>query len=144
MGPTLLSLRVFRNLSEVGRVNEELDALWEAQELPEEGKMEILLCVEEALSNVIRHGTVTEPEDEVWVRASLGPGKIEIQVEDNGAAFDPLLHPPPVLDRTLEQRRTGGLGIHLVRQLMDHVSYERSGGRNILRMAKKIGISVET
>ena len=144
MPTPLLSLRVERNLAEVSRVNGDLETLWEQQRLPDDARMEVLLCVEEVLSNVIRHGLRGEGEDEVWVRADLAAGEIEIQIEDNGEPFDPLSYPTPRLDVPLQQRRTGGLGIHLVRQLMDRISYERSGGRNRLSMAKKIATGIET
>jgi anti-sigma regulatory factor (Ser/Thr protein kinase) len=100
--------------------------------------MEILLCIEEVLSNVVRHGTPEAAEDEIWVRANLTREEIEVQVIDNGAAFDPLAQPPPRLDLPLSERRTGGLGIHLVRQMMDRVQYERANGRNCLTIARRI------
>src|SRR6266542_279123 len=106
MPAPLLSVRVERNLFEVSRVNCFLETLWEQQRLPDDGRMEVLLCVEEVLSNVIRHGLPGE-DDEVWVRANLAAGEIEIQIEDNGVAFDPLSHPPPRLDVPLQERRTG-------------------------------------
>ena len=143
MPAPLFTVRVQRNLSEVSRVNGELEKLWEQQRLPDDGRMEVLLCVEEVLSNVIRHGFPGDGEDEVWLHADLAAGEIKIRIEDNGEAFDPLSYPPPPLDVPLQQRRTGGLGIHLVRKLMDRVTYERSGGRNCFSMAKKIAAGIE-
>ena len=143
MPAPLLSVRVKRNLFEVSRVNGCLETFWEQQRLPDDGRMEVLLCVEEVLSNVIRHGFPGEDEDEVWVRADLAAGEIQIQIEDNGEAFDPLSYPPPRLDVPLQERRIGGLGIHLVRKLMDRIRYERSAGRNCFSMAKKIATGRE-
>lgn len=140
----LLSVRVERNLFEVSRVNGCLETLWEQQQLPDDGRMEVLLCVEEVLSNIIRHGCPGGDDDEVWVRADLAAGEIEIRIEDNGAAFDPLSHPSPRLDVQLQERRTGGLGVHLVRKLMDRITYERLAGRNCFSMAKKIATGMDT
>jgi len=62
-------------------------------------------------------------------------------VEDDGKPFDPLQAPPPDLSLPLERRPIGGLGIHLIRNLMDEVSYARVGGRNVLKMVKHLSSS---
>jgi serine/threonine-protein kinase RsbW len=61
-----------------------------------------------------------------------------VEVEDDGRPFDPLLVPPPDLTLPLERRPIGGLGIHLIRSLMDEVAYARHDGRNVLKMAKRL------
>jgi serine/threonine-protein kinase RsbW len=59
-------------------------------------------------------------------------------IEDEGPGFDPLSLPPPDVTASLADRRVGGLGVFLVRQMMDSVSYERVAGRNQLRMSKSL------
>jgi serine/threonine-protein kinase RsbW len=59
-------------------------------------------------------------------------------VEDDGPAFDPLLLPAPDVAASLEERKVGGLGVFLVRQMMDAVSYQRVAARNQLRMTKRL------
>ena len=66
-------------------------------------------------------------------------GGVLLEVEDDGKPFDPLQAPPPDLTLPLEKRPIGGLGIHLIRNLMDEVTYARVGGRNVLKMAKYFG-----
>jgi len=61
-----------------------------------------------------------------------------IKVEDDGRPFNPLLSPPPDLHRPLEQRRVGGLGLHLVRELTNCIEYDRVDGKNRLVIRKKI------
>jgi len=58
-------------------------------------------------------------------------------VEDDGQPFDPLAVPEPDTAKSLEERTIGGLGIHLVRKLMDNLEYKRQGERNLLIMKKK-------
>ena len=70
---------------------------------------------------------------------ALEGDELTIRVEDDGRAFDPLQAPPPDLDLPLEERPVGGLGIHIVRSVMDAVEYQRRGGRNVLTMRKTIG-----
>ncbi len=60
-----------------------------------------------------------------------------MRVEDDAVAFNPLEREAPDLNAPLEDRPIGGLGVHLVRKLMDDVRYERAGARNILTMRKR-------
>ena len=59
-------------------------------------------------------------------------------VSDSGKAFDPTAQPDADISLSVEERQMGGLGIYLVRSIMDSVSYERSSGKNILTMTKHI------
>jgi serine/threonine-protein kinase RsbW len=64
------------------------------------------------------------------------PDRVEIEVRDRGAPFNPLEHPPPDTGLSLDERRPGGLGILLVRRIMDHTAYERRDGMNCFTMVK--------
>jgi serine/threonine-protein kinase RsbW len=133
-------LAVRNDLSEVGRANEELRELWVQCALPQEMEAPVTMCLEEVLSNVIRHGCLPGRDYDIQVRYSLleeDPGGIEIEVSDDAEAFDPLTLPPPDLRVPLEQRKAGGLGVFLVRQMMDEVHYERRDGRNRFRFRKR-------
>lgn len=130
--PPCLSIRVEKKPSEVGRVQHCVGAFWREHGLPDDRKLDVMVCIEEMLTNIFRHGD--DAANEVEVRASVSGGEIEIQMIDDGPAFDPTAYPSPRLDLPLEKRRPGGLGIHLVHQLMDRVRYERKSGRNWLTM----------
>jgi len=67
---------------------------------------------------------------------SLHDDSISIQIRDEGRAFDPLMVPEPNVNQPVEQRKIGGLGIHLVKKLMDSVSYERKNNENIVTLRK--------
>ena len=71
--------------------------------------------------------------------ALAGAGQARAEVEDDGREFDPLTRPPVDTSAPLEQRGIGGLGVHMVRQLMDSVEYRRVTGRNILTMTRRVG-----
>ena len=133
-------LDVRNQLSEVGRVNQVLRDLWASHGLPPDFEDPVTLCIEEVLSNVIRHGCQPGRDYDIKVRYRLvdeHPGGIELEVSDNATPFDPLTLPPPNLDLPIEQRKPGGLGVFLVRQLMDDVRYEYRDGRNHLRFRKR-------
>jgi serine/threonine-protein kinase RsbW len=103
------------------------------------GSEEILdtqLAVEEAVINVISHG-YKEPGSEVIVSCRISPERIEIQIMDTAPPFNPLSVPEPELDTTIEDRKIGGLGVFLARQVMDEISYRYENGKNILVLIKR-------
>jgi len=134
------SLAIKNELSEVERANDALRELWVRFELPEEFEVPVTVCLEEVLSNLIRHGCLPGKDYDIRVQYRILqglPGGIEVEVSDNAGPFDPLSLPPPDLTVPLEQRETGGLGVFLVRQIMDEVHYEHRNGRNHLLFRKR-------
>lgn len=114
-------------------------ALQAAQEQGLEGKAigEIRLASEEALVNVINYAY---PDREGMVEISCVPAKdggITIEITDEGVPFDPLAVAEPDTTLPVEERRIGGLGIFMIRKVMDRVAYRRENGCNILTMYKK-------
>ena len=126
------------DLLEVARVGDGVRALWAGLGLPEDLEMPVTLALEETLSNVIRHGCNPGQEYDIQVRFTADNRNVEVEVSDNARPFDPLSLPPPDLDVPIEQRKAGGLGVFLVRQLVDEVAYEFRGGRNHLRFRKAL------
>ncbi len=92
------------------------------------------LALEEIVTNVIKYAYDDDAPHRVEVSMAREDGVIVLCVEDDGRPFDPLQTPPPALDEPVEERSIGGLGIHLVRQLVDQLSYERVGDRNRVEM----------
>jgi len=72
------------------------------------------------------------------VKLTLGSGEITIEVEDDGQPFNPLEAPEPDTTKSLEDRLVGGLGVYLVRKLMDGLEYRRHEGKNLLVMKKHV------
>ncbi len=96
----------------------------------------VRLVLEELATNTIKYGggEVDTVTIEVTVRRETwGTG---IEYRDNGLAFDPFSVPPYDLDLPVEQRPIGGLGIHLIRKMSDHIAYGRREAWNILRLEK--------
>jgi serine/threonine-protein kinase RsbW len=92
----------------------------------------IVLALDEALANVIRHGYRGKESERIWVSVwlvshdELGQG-MKIVIEDDGEQIDPA----NVRGRDLEDVRPGGLGVHIMRQVMDDVLYEKRVGRGM-------------
>ena len=101
------------------------------------GKLE--LAVDEACANVIEHAYGHDITKEVIIRASLDDETLRIDVEDTGLGFDPSSVNQEELDEMVHKRRTGGLGMRLIKTLMDEVHYEiEPGKKNELHMVKKL------
>jgi serine/threonine-protein kinase RsbW len=96
----------------------------------------LMIAIDELVTNALSHGADGgEPVVEVKVRVE--PGEAAIEVIDDGRAFDPTAAAAPDLTQDLDERQIGGLGLHLVRRLMDAVAYERRPGHNHLRISKR-------
>jgi serine/threonine-protein kinase RsbW len=96
------------------------------------------LALEEVFMNVVLHGSPAGTTPHVEVSLSLSGAALAMTVEDDGPGFDPLMLSPPDVTARLAERPVGGLGVVLVRKMMDAVSYQRIGGRNRLTMTKGI------
>lgn len=101
------------------------------------GKLE--LAVDEACANVIEHAYEHDHTKEVIIRATFDPDTLRIDVEDTGRGFDPNSVPQEQLDEMVAKRRTGGLGMRIMKTLMDKVWYEIEPGlKNELHMEMRI------
>jgi anti-sigma regulatory factor (Ser/Thr protein kinase) len=128
-----LRLSIASELAELARVNERVTELLAHHGVDESVVYAAQLALEEALSNVIRHGYDDRGPHEITVVVRALPG-VEIQVIDDGREFDPIAAPEPDLDQSLAERRPGGLGIHLLRSFVSEMRYERIADRNALSM----------
>lgn len=90
------------------------------------------LVMEEILTNIARYAYAPGTGDAEVRYWQADPATLRIEVADSGAPFDPLQSGPPDLTRGLAERPIGGLGVFLIRQLVDSIEYRREAGRNIL------------
>jgi serine/threonine-protein kinase RsbW len=135
-----LSLYIKNDLGEIGRMSQAVAAWCHTQALPEEVEFQIDLVLDELVSNVIRHGLKDDKEHIIDVNLWCDGQDLVLEVEDDGVPFNPLDSPIPDINQPIEARRIGGLGIHLVRQIMDNLAYERREGKNHLHMKKRLGV----
>lgn len=107
--------------------------------LDESGVAQLELAVDEACANVIEHAYGHDITKEVVVRAIFDNEALRISVIDEGRGFDPNKAPQASVEQLIRERKSGGLGIRLIKTLMDEVSYEIvPGQKNELHMTKKI------
>ncbi len=115
-----------------------LHGFWQTESLPDELLFPFELALEEVFMNVAMHGGGEQGPATVWLELERADGRLNLSLSDDGRAFDPLALPTPDLDAPLEERPVGGLGVYLVREMMDDVSYSYQGGRNCLSMWKSL------
>ena len=84
------------------------------------------------LTNAISYAFADGRRHEIEVRIEIRGGRLTATVSDDGVPFDPLSQPPPDIHAPVEDRKVGGLGIHLLRSLVHDVQYRRADGRNHL------------
>jgi anti-sigma regulatory factor (Ser/Thr protein kinase) len=137
----MMSEKIFielkNNVGELERLSQILTQFGEANKLSPKVLFAINLALEEILTNTINYGYKDNHEHKIKLAISLEYDELTVKVEDDGQAFNPLEAPEPDTDKPLQERQIGGLGIHLVRNLMDKLEYRRWEGRNMLVMKKK-------
>lgn len=114
---------------------EELGEIWSLS-LPL--TMNINLVLEEAVSNVIFYAFNDEKKHEITILVILENEVLKIEIIDDGIPFDPTIKQMPDVTLSAEDREIGGLGIYLIKQIMDTVEYSRIDNNNILTLTKKI------
>ena len=121
----------------VAQVAEALDAFCQTENLPEDTVWRLRVAVDEIVANIVSHGAAGAHAGaiDVWFRRD--GNTVEVRIADDGVPFDPLMQPVPPVTAPLDDRRPGGLGIVLVRALIDEVRYERTA-RNILTLRKRL------
>jgi serine/threonine-protein kinase RsbW len=129
---------VSNQLSELGRTSHSIEAFGARHALDTRLIFNVNLAVDEILTNIISYAYPDGGSHDIVVRLSLTTRELIVEVEDDGQAFNPLELGIPDLDKPLEQRPIGGLGIHLVRKVMDRLEYRRQAGKNVLLMAKTV------
>jgi sigma-B regulation protein RsbU (phosphoserine phosphatase) len=132
-----MEIKLTNRLSELDGFNQKLAEFGRRRELSPKLMHDLNLALEEILTNVISYAYADSREHEITVRLSAGRGEIRAEVEDDGQPFNPLKTPEPDMTQLIEERRVGGLGIHLVRKLMDGLEYRRQEHHNVLVMRKK-------
>jgi len=138
-GSTVQANLTARNdLSELSRLGEFLAAFFTRTGLSADLIGDFELALEEVFANAVMHGHPDGGEHKISVSIALENGVVKLTVEDTGIPFNPLEAPLVDLDLPLEERGIGGLGIHLVKGVMDDLEYIRLPGRNRLIMRKKI------
>jgi serine/threonine-protein kinase RsbW len=129
-------LTIRPDLDEIAGISTALEEVMKTHSFGEEEILDTQLAVEEAITNVIVHGYEGR-EGEIVIACRATKGIVEIQIEDTAPPFDPLSLPEPDLTASVDDRKIGGLGIFLIRQVMDDIVYRHEDNKNILILVKR-------
>ena len=135
MGDSSLTLRFAPDEAALAVLPERLARFGAEAALPPGLTDTLALICDELAANIVHHGAEAAPPPSYFaIRVDRRPDGLAVLVEDNGQAFDPLSAPVPDLDESVEDRPIGGLGLHLVRTLVQEIRYERANGVNRLHL----------
>jgi serine/threonine-protein kinase RsbW len=138
-----LAISLPNELSAVSRAAEKLKVFCRDQGIPEPIAHKFGLALDEALTNIVSHAFPDGGRHSIEVRIARRDDHLMAIVSDDGEAFDPLAHPAPDVRAPVEHRKVGGLGIHLLRTLMDTAEYRRIGGRNELTFGIRVSSAAQ-
>ena len=132
------SIILANDISEISKLNEFVEDIGNEFSLTPDVVFNVNLVLEEAIVNVINYAYPKEKHESIYLSAQLHGGSIVFVLTDTGMQFDPTKAPEADITLSLEDRPIGGLGIFLIRQIMNEVSYERIDGKNVLTLSKKL------
>jgi serine/threonine-protein kinase RsbW len=133
-----ISVRLPIDLREIERLNKLVRQFGDLHEVPSRALYALNLALDEVVTNVVRHGFDDPAGQELLAEVTVHDNELTTVVSDPGRAFNPLDVAPPDLTAPLAERSLGGLGVHLIRSLMDSVEYRRDNGKNVLTMRKRV------
>ena len=109
---------------------------FESNEAPPRTVYAAELALEELITNIIKYGYDDDAPHLIKVTATVGDNRIRLEITDDGHEFNPFAHPTVDTALPLEEREEGGLGIQLVRKMLENCRYERRGGLNVTTVEK--------
>ena len=125
-------------IAEISKLASFIDELGEAWNLPTELVFNLNLVLEEAVSNVILYAYPKEEHEIISLLARKRENQLIFVLTDSGKEFDPTRVEDADITLSAEERPIGGLGIFLIRQIMNKVEYQRVEGRNVLTLGKEL------
>ena len=132
-----LVLSLGNQLEEIDQVNARYNAFADAHGIRRPVSRKMNLAFDELLNNIISYAYPSASTFEIEIEIELQPDRLTVCITDGGMPFDPLAVPEVDATAPIEEREIGGLGIHLVRNLMDEVRYERrDGSKNVITLIK--------
>ena len=133
-----IELRLVNDLKEIDRCLAGLEEICERFQIPADIRNAFSVVLDDLLNNVISYAYKDVGEHSIDVLLSTDGQRFIVSVIDEGVEFDPFLSEEPDINGALDERQIGGLGIHLIRNLMDDHFYRRDGKKNVTTLMKRI------
>lgn len=129
-----IDLQLRNDSGEIRQLASALEYLAGLSNIPSKALFRLNLALDELLTNTISYGYPEPREGRISVQLRHSGDRIEIRLADDAIPFDPFSLPPPDLDADIDDRPIGGLGVHLVRTLMDEARYQRDRDENVVTL----------
>jgi anti-sigma regulatory factor (Ser/Thr protein kinase) len=133
------SIILANDISEITRLYEFIEEIGNDFSLSPDIVFNLNLVLEEAVVNIINYAYPKEEHQYIYLSATMKDESIVLVLTDTGKEFDPTAAPEADITLSADERQIGGLGIFLIRQIMNEVKYERIEGKNVLTLEKKLG-----
>jgi sigma-B regulation protein RsbU (phosphoserine phosphatase) len=131
------SITLTNDIEQVPQLADFVDMVCEEVGMDMAVAIQMNLAMEEAVVNVMSYAYPADTVGDVTIEAVTIADQLQFTITDCGTPFDPTAKEDVDTTLSAEERPIGGLGIHLVRQLMDSITYERIDGKNVLTLRKK-------
>jgi serine/threonine-protein kinase RsbW len=132
-----VELRLKNDLSEIAIIRDALDNIAGELGISMRALMQLQVALDEVVSNVVKYSWPDDGKHEFLVRITVHLDRVDLEIFDDGQAFDPLSVSPPATVTDGQRPRPGGLGIHMIKKLVDNFTYERIGERNHTTLSKR-------
>ena len=134
-----LTLTMRNDLKDIETVMEAFEGFAGQHDMPMAVTMKFNVVFDELLNNIVSYGFVEGSDQQIEIKLELLGNRLAVIVVDDGIPFNPLSKETPDIEASIEDREIGGLGIHIVRNLVDEVTYQRRIDKNVLTMVKHLG-----
>lgn len=128
------TLILHNDISEIERLTRFIEDVGGELELSPDVIFNLNLVLEEAVVNIINYAYPKEEHETIFLSARIKEGALVFILTDTGKEFDPTMVPDADISLSADDREIGGLGIFLIRQIMNEVKYERIDGKNVLTL----------
>ena len=124
------------DLTEIDKLNDSFNEFCEQYKIPSAVYRKFNIVFDELINNIVSYGYTDDDEHELKVIINITEDKLVVSIEDDATAFNPLNLATPDTEASIEDREIGGLGVHMVKKLMDNVSYKRFIKKNMTTLYK--------
>jgi len=135
-GGPKLELTIPNSLSENARVKEHFDTFAAHYGIPDKTRLKMHVVIDELLMNIISYAYLDDGKHDIGFKVELSADRLKVSMVDDGIPFNPLGIETPDTELSIEEREIGGLGIHLIRKMMDRVSYRRRIDKNVITVVE--------
>lgn len=129
------------DIQEVARVIDRIELFCDEENIMPSQGLRFCLALDELITNILSYGLTDRKDGKITLVVDHKDGALHAEIADNGPPFDPFAVETPVPLGSVEERKVGGLGITLVKAVMDRLEYRRDGDLNRLNIAMKLSVA---